>query len=175
MGRVAVPVLLITGPLGVGKTTIAFEASTLLRRADVPHGLVDRDALSWCYPAPEDDPFRSRLAVRNLAAAWANYAAEGAKRLIFAGVVEGRSELSAYHEAIPGADICAVRLRASLETLRQRVLGREVGSDRDWCLSRALELAALMELQAVEDHLVETDGRTVTDVANEVLRRAGWC
>jgi hypothetical protein len=53
-------------------------------------------------------------------------------------------------------------------------MGRELGAGRAWSLARAVELARLMEEQAVEDHLVETGGRTVTDIATDVLRRAGW-
>jgi adenylylsulfate kinase-like enzyme len=37
----SVPVLLVTGPVGVGKSTVAAEAARLLRQAGVPHALVD--------------------------------------------------------------------------------------------------------------------------------------
>ena len=170
----SVRVLLVTGPVGVGKTTVALEASDLLEAAGVPHAVIDVDALSWCYPTPVNDPFNNRLALRNLRCVWANFAAAGAVRLILARVVETRDELGAFREAVPGAELTVVRLRASNETLLRRVAGREVGSHREWSLNRAVELARLMDHQAVEDHLVDTDGRTVTDIATEVLRRANW-
>ena len=47
-----VPVLLITGPVGVGKSTIAAQAAWLLREADVPHALVDLDQIEQCWPSP---------------------------------------------------------------------------------------------------------------------------
>jgi adenylylsulfate kinase-like enzyme len=43
-----VPVLVITGPVGVGKSTIANEAAWLLRQADVPYALVDLDRIEQC-------------------------------------------------------------------------------------------------------------------------------
>jgi adenylylsulfate kinase-like enzyme len=51
----SVPVLLVTTPVGVGKTTVALEASDVLEATGVAHAVIDVDALSWCYPTP--DPF----------------------------------------------------------------------------------------------------------------------
>ena len=170
----AVPLLVVTGPVGVGKTTVALEMSSLLGEAGVPHAVVDLDALSWCYPAPADDRFNSRLALRNLAAVWGAYAAAGAQRLILARVVEAREDEAGFRESVPGAEITVVRLRAADETLLTRVAARELGSGREWHLNRSIELARLMDRRAVGDHLIETDGRAVTDVAREALARADW-
>ena len=68
-----VPVLVITGPVGVGKSTIAAEAAWLLRQADVPHALVDLDRIEQCWPVPTDDPGNERVSHRNLACMWANF------------------------------------------------------------------------------------------------------
>ena len=68
-----VPVLVITGPVGVGKSTIAAEAAWLLRQADVPHALVDLDRIEQCWPVPADDPGNERVSHRNLACMWANF------------------------------------------------------------------------------------------------------
>ena len=113
------------------------------------------------------------LGFRNLAALWGNYAAAGATHLVIARVVETRDELDGYRQVVPGADITVVRLRASDEALQGRVLGRKVVTGERY-VRRALELARLMDDQQVEDHLVETSGRTVLDVARDVLHRAGW-
>ena len=85
-----VPVLLITGPVGVGKSTIAAEAAWLLRQADVPHALIDLDRIEQCWPVPADDPWNERVSHRNLACMWANFRQAGADRLIFARVLETR-------------------------------------------------------------------------------------
>jgi deoxyadenosine/deoxycytidine kinase len=84
-----VPVLIITGPVGVGKTTVALEVNELLRARGVLHAVVDLDSLAWVYPTPPGDPYNNGLAFRNLAAVWANYAAAGAQRLVLARVVTG--------------------------------------------------------------------------------------
>lgn len=171
---VPVPVMLVTGPVGVGKTAVAGEVSALLERAGVPHAFVDVDSLRWCYPSPPGDRFRTALAMRNLAAVWANFRAAGAERLVLADVVESRDELDRYRAAVPGAAITVVRLRATAETFAARVGEREQGSGREWHLARAAELAAQMDRDAVEDVLIETDGRLVTAIAREALARCGW-
>jgi aminoglycoside phosphotransferase len=76
-----VPVLVITGPVGVGKSTIANEAAWLLRQADVSHALVDLDRIEQCWPVPADDPWNERVSHRNLACMWANFRQAGADRL----------------------------------------------------------------------------------------------
>ena len=170
----SVPILLVTGPLGVGKTTVVLEIGSLLEQANISHAVIDLDSLAWCYPQPVDDPFNNRLAFRNLAAVWANYAATGIQRLVIARVIEARNELKWYHLAVPDAEITIVRLRASEATLRGRVMSREVGFGQEAALNRAVELARLMDRAAVEHHLVETDGRAVTDISREVLHQAQW-
>jgi adenylylsulfate kinase len=91
-----VPVLLITGPPGVGKTAVAAEVSELLDQAGAAHAFVDIDSLRWCYPRPAQDRFRVALAMNNLAAIWTNFQAAGAARLILADVLESRGDLERY-------------------------------------------------------------------------------
>ena len=168
-----VPVLLVTGPVGVGKTSVASEVSELLDQAGVAHALVDADSLRWCYPRPASDPFRVKLAMKNLAV-WPNVQAAGASRLVLVDVIELRAELSRVAAAAPGADVCVVRLRATADTLAARVKQRETGLGRDRHLQRAVELARRMEVAAVEDIVVDTDSRAIPDIASEILMRSGW-
>jgi hypothetical protein len=169
-----IPVLLVTGPVGVGKTSVASELSEFLDKAGVSHAFVDVDSLRWCYPRPADDPFRLQLAMQNLAAIWPNFAAAGADHMVLADVIESRAELSRITTAVPGADVWVVRLRATRDTLETRVYQREPGLARDRHVQRAAELAARMDANPVEDVLVETDGRTIPAIANEILNRSGW-
>lgn len=161
--------MIVTGPVGVGKTTVASGVSELLEQARIAHAYVDIDALRWHYPRRPDDRFSTRLAMKNLAAIWINFQDYGATSLVVSDVIETRSELDRYRAAIPGADIFVIRLTASLRTLQERLKGRELGPGLEWHLQRAPELSAIMERNTVEDLLVSTDGKTVMQTAEELL------
>lgn len=169
-----VPMVVVTGPVGVGKTAVASAISDLLDRAGVAHAMVDADHLRWCYPRDPRDPFRVALGLRNLAAVWANYRDAGAGRLVLADVVESPAGLAGYRAAIPGAAIVVVRLQAPLPTIARRLAGRETGASLDWHRRRAAELDEIMARNGVGDLTVETEGRTVAAVAQEALARVGW-
>jgi hypothetical protein len=169
----SVPVLLITGPVGAGKSTVAAEAARLLREANIPHALVDLAWIEQCWPVPADDPWNERLTHRNLACVWANFRQAGAGRLLLVRVLEDRSLLRQVAEAVPGAEITVVRLRAPLPVLHARIRSREA-SDPNWFLGAATHTAKVLERARVEDHLVNNHNRPVAVVAEEVLRRAGW-
>jgi predicted kinase len=169
----SVPVLLITGPVGAGKTTVAAEAARLLREADIAHALVDLAWIEQCWPVPADDPWNERLTHRNRACLWANFRQAGAGRLIVVRVLEARSLLRHVAEAVPGAAITVVRLWAPLPVLHTRIRGREAG-DPSWFLDAATHTANALEQARVEDHLVDNQHRPVAEIAEEVLCRAGW-
>jgi hypothetical protein len=160
--------------VGVGKTAVGAAVSDILTEEGVAHAAIDLDCLRSCHPTPRDDPFHMALGLRNLAAVWANYRAAGAERLVLVDVVEKREYLAGYREAMPGADIMVVRLTATLESLHKRLEGRESGASLEWHTARAAELLALMDERAVEDVLVQTEGKAVVEVAREVLVRVGW-
>ncbi len=186
--RTPIPVLLITGPLGVGKTTVLDEVAERLRAARVAFAAVDLDALSWAHPpAPGDDQYRSALMFQNLASVWQNFRNAGAERLICARVVESRDELDRYRTAIPGAAITVARLRASYETLLARLAHRLARRDlidgedqeghrsrREQRAARSRELSDMMDRHPFEDILVATDGRDVDAIARDILLGAGW-
>ena len=175
VSRVKVPTIIVTGPVGVGKSTVAEAMGYLLLAAKIPHANVDFDQLTACYPRPaDDDQWGTRLGLANLAAMWMNYQRSGARRLIIARVVESRADLDGYRDVIPGADILLVRLRAAPKTLVARVRQRGPWRDLEWHLNRAVELAAQMDAQRVEDMLVETEDRDPTTIARDILHRAGW-
>jgi len=165
----------VTGPVGVGKTTLIECMSGLLRGAEIPHAAVDFDQLTACFPrSPGDDVWGTNLGLANLAALWRNYAALGADRLLIARVIEDRKELDGYRRAVPGAEIVVVRLRASPSTLQERVRQRGEARGMEWHLARAVELATLMEARRVEDLVLETEGRQPAELARETLQRVGW-
>ena len=169
-----VPTILLTGPVGVGKSTVAEAMGYLLLARDIPHANVDFDQLTAGPRPADDDVWGTKLGLSNLAAIWRNYQQAGARRLIIARVIESRSELDGFRRAVPGADIVVVRLRAAPGTLQARVRLRGPWRDLEWHLARSVELGAQMDAQPFEDVLVETDDRDVTTVARDVLERTGW-
>jgi hypothetical protein len=164
---------MVTGPVGVGKSTIATAAGRQLSAASVPHAVVDLAWIGECWPMPADDPWHERLIHRNLACLWANFSAAGADRLVLARVLEHRSVLRPLLDAVPGAKVTVVRLQAPLPLLHARIRAREV-SDPAWYLNAASHTQSVLDLARVEDHLVENADRAADDVAEEVLRLVGW-
>ena len=168
-----VPLLLISGAMGSGKTTVLSEASDLLKQADVSHAAIDLDWLSIMHPSSGQQS--ERLMFANLAALWSTYAAAGAERLLIARVVENRSELQRYRDAVPGAEPVVCRLTASLDTMQSRLRVREPGMIQAQIVARAGPLADTLRRARAEDFTVDNgDGRSITDVAREVLAGAGW-
>jgi adenylylsulfate kinase-like enzyme len=65
-----VQVLLLSGPAGVGKSTLGWEIAAQLRRLGIAHVLLDSDELDRVWPLTAAE--RDQLNQANLAAFWAN-------------------------------------------------------------------------------------------------------
>lgn len=168
-----VPVLVITGAVGAGKSTIAAEVFRLLRETGVASAFAGLAALCNAWPPPPDDPWNERLVHANLACMWSTLAAAGARCLVVCRVLEARGSLRHIAAAVPGAQITVIRLQVPLSLLHARVRAREAG-DPGWYLEAATYLAGKLETAGVEDHTVDNDGRPPGEVAAQVLRVAGW-
>jgi predicted kinase len=167
-----VPVLLVTGPIGVGKTAVLHEADALLIEAGTGHATVELEEIAGCWTDAMEST-RASLVYQNLAALWSNFAAAGASRLLLSGLLEQRSELRRVSEAVPGAAVTVVRLYAPLSVLEQRIRLREPGSPEGE-INGARWWAEHLDKVRPEDHLVDTADRPVDEIAHEVLRLAGW-
>lgn len=169
-----VPFLVLSGPPGVGKTTVSWEIfDELVRRGERP-ALVDLDLLGASWPVPKDDPFNERLKAANLGAMWPNFQASGVRRLVAAGVIENRATLRAYADAVPGAVPVLCRLSAREDVLRNRIVGRgrEHGDGVEKLGRRAVQLSHQLERDDGADFGVDTDGRDISEVGRLVLSAA---
>jgi adenylylsulfate kinase len=171
VGRI--PVLVITGPVGAGKSTTASALSEVLAPSGIRHAVIDQDSLRWVYPRPEGDPFGTRMGLRNLAAIWPNLRDAGIDCLIMADVVEDRDQVADYEHAMPGADVTIIRLDVPMSLIVRRLEDRESETTIDWYRHRAPELQGIMERGRVEDLLIAVGERTPPEVATEIAARTG--
>lgn len=174
--------LLITGPAGVGKSTLCWEMSAQLAAAQVAHAVIETDELDRVFPRPNADeldrirPGTNDVSSINLAAIWSTYQALGHTRLIMSGVMmhlnfDKRWILS----AIPEARMTVVRMLAAEPTLLARLERREVGSGADEQAQRSLRQARRMASEDTEDIVVlSTDGKRPAELAETILQKTGW-
>lgn len=160
-------VLVITGPCGVGKSSVGFECMGILEREDVPAAMIDAE-LAYFHPKPAGDPFGYAVAEEGLRGLWHVYAAAGHRRLLLPRVVENRDQLAIVERAVPGARVRVVRLVARPETVLGRLRRREAGSALAWHARRSAEIAAATLGEPVDAE------RGVADIARDVLGHAGW-
>ena len=164
-------VLILTGSMGAGKTTVLGEASDLLTARGVVHAVVDLDALS---AAGLSDTACTQLTYENLSTVWSNFARAGVTRLLLAEAIETAEELSRIRAAIPDSNVVVCRLTAPVGRMQRRLRSREPGMLQQTFLARVRELDEVLTQARLEDFCVSNDDRLVTDVAVEVLQRAGW-
>lgn len=171
----SVPVLVVTGTMGVGKTAIAMTMSEILHDRGIRHGLLEVDWLGEVYPAPyPDDPYSTRFAMKNLSAIWPHYLDVGITRAIITMTIENHQELDDLKAALHSADVSVVRLEASPQTRSERIKRRELGTLLDHFLEKTGPLADQMERFGIGDLVVENDNQTPQAVANDILRQIGW-
>lgn len=140
-----VPLMLVTGPVGVGKTTMASALADALVDEGVPTAFVDGDALTEVHPASPGDDMGEGVLLANLEATWGVYRAAGARCLVLAQVVESVAGIRQLADAVPGAEVTVIRLDAPLEEVHRRIAQRGAGEADPWHLERAQALHALYQ------------------------------
>ena len=169
------PVVVITGTIGVGKTTVAATMSEALHERGIRHGLLEIDWLGEVYPAPDpDDPYSTAFAMQNLAAIWPHYLEVGITRAIVTMTLENQQELTDLRTALASPEVIVVRLEASAPARAERIRRRELGNLRQLFLEKTDPLAEQMERFGIGDLVVNNDERTPQEVATEILTSIGW-
>ncbi|MEP7764124.1 adenylyl-sulfate kinase [Sanguibacter sp. 25GB23B1] len=166
--------LVVGGASGTGKTSVALEVSALLRRERVAHAYVDGDNLDASYPAPGDVD-REWFTPANLRKVWDTYRAAGQRRLVYVNTVSVL-ETEVLAAAVGGdVEVVAVLLAADPSSVHERLRGRERGSELAVHVERSDVRRAELEAKAPGwVHRVDTTGRTVGQVAADVLATSGW-
>lgn len=164
-------VIFIGGRSGVGKSSVAAEASRILARADISHAVIEGDNLDQAHP----EPWRNGidLAEQNLAAMWKNYQAIGYSRLILTNTVSVLQIPSLGAALGTAIRPFGVLLTATDATTAERLAKREIGTALAEHIERSSVAAA--RLDAARDvYRIVTDHRSVVDIASEILDAAGW-
>jgi hypothetical protein len=167
-----IPLLALSGSVGVGKTSVLIEIHDILEKREVPHACVERDALGYSWPP--QGRFNERTIQLNLSCVATTFLGAGAECLVIAGVIERPHDLSVYRRCIPNAEIQVCRLTAELELRCERLRSREKGAGLKWHLERTAELDRILDKARIDHFSVENGDRPLRDVASEVLTRAGW-
>ncbi|HEX7993188.1 MAG TPA: hypothetical protein VF506_04650 [Streptosporangiaceae bacterium] len=182
-------IVLICGATGVGKSTAGFQLYLRHLRAGLTVGYIDLDQIGFVRPERANDPGRHRLKASNLAAMWRTYHAAGARHLIATGPVGSEATLQAYVRALPDAKVTLCRLHAGAADLRARILSR--GDGGSWpqpgdplrgqppeylhqVADQAIDDAKALERAGVGTVRVDTDGRSVAEVADLLAAATGW-
>jgi hypothetical protein len=171
-GTITESLLIITGGMGVGKTSVLGEASDVLTLQHIPHAAIDVDALGLaCLPTATGN---DEVMYRNLRSACNNYASLGVTRFLLARALENRAELDLCRGIVSAANTVVCRLTADIETMEQRVKMRESGVLQRAYVARVAELNVILDRARLEDFTITSENRSPTDIAHEMLLKAGW-
>jgi ribose 1,5-bisphosphokinase PhnN len=170
VGAMPPHVVVITGPVGAGKSTTMQALAELLAERGESVAAVDLDSLRMVWPANPDDLFHARLGLTNLSAIWPHFAERGTTWLLLTDAVEHSGQRSGYQEAIPASVTIIVRLDVPLDRVHERLRGRESGESLAWHLRRAGELQKMMTRRGVGDVVIKVDDQSPREVAELVLQ-----
>ena len=158
--------------MGAGKTAVLAEASDLLALRQIAHAAIDLDALGLAHlPSAtcNDD-----LMYDNLRSVCQNYAALGVQRFLLARAIEERTELERCRDIISATNMAVCRLTASVEAMERRIERRESGVWQREYAARVERLNVILDRARLEDFTVSNEQRSLSDVALEMLSKAGW-
>ncbi|WP_062389558.1 GNAT family N-acetyltransferase [Demequina iriomotensis] len=174
-----VRVLVLTGPMGAGKTSVAESAHSVLALRGARTAFIDADTLCEAYPSPPDDMVNQALLMECLTALAPVHRRHGFGLLVIPRILEDPADRAALAHALAGpggpAEVTVVRVTAPLEERVARLRRRET-SERwlDWAVPRTAEQGDELEELALEDAVVDNAGRTPEESAAEALDAVGW-
>lgn len=162
--------VLLTGPFGSGKSSVAVEIADVLEERGVLYAAIDLDWLCWGDPGDDRDGAEHRMLLRNLTPVVANYLDVGVSRFVLARSIHEAWQLDSLRETM-GMPLQVVRLTAPWPVIEAR-LRDDLTSGREDDLAEALELGPDVGA-GLEDHTVDND-RDLREVAHEVVALLGW-
>ena len=164
--------LIITGTMGAGKTSVLGEASDILALQGITHAAIDLDALGLAYlPSAAGS---DAVMYGNLRSVCENYASLGVRRLLLARAIGDRAELELCSGVVSASTTVVCRLTASIEAMEQRLRLQESRVSQRGYVARVAELTTILDREQLENFTITNEKRPLTDVAHELLVKAGW-
>ena len=160
--------ILLTGPFGVGKSSLAAEIADIVE-GELPYAAIDLDWLAW-YDTIDGSPEHELGAVglKNLSDVVRNYLDAGVRLFVIAGAVEDAGELALLKTALP-MPVTVVRLEVPIAEIEAR-LGADVTTGRQDDLRRAREWIRAGQGTGFEDLVIANTG-PIREVARTVIQR----
>jgi hypothetical protein len=181
-----VPLLLLCGAPGTGKSSVGWEVYWLLMREGVPVAHVDLDGIGYGPPG-HSGSFEMKF--ENVAAVWRNYSDAGASAFVVSGLRALQDDVLACAAAVPRSAVTAVVLTVTAGEQRERILTRaktryalERGGGSSVQTPEALERFVSEAAQQLEDErdeipgalVLDTVGVSVVDIGRQVLLATAW-
>jgi adenylylsulfate kinase len=171
----SVHTILLTGTVGVGKSTVLVEIGDLLESRDDPYGLVDADWLAWIRPAAASGLAVDQILAENLGHVCATFRRAGVRRLVVARAIGSVADVDAIHAAL-GVPTRMVRihLTADPDVIAGRLAARDQGERLDEHLAEVHRFSDPVAHPEIGFVAVATDALAPASVARAVLTAAGW-
>ncbi len=170
-----VPMVLLTGTIGAGKTWVAEAVADLLIERAVGHALVDLDWLGNVSPPPDPtDPHNMKVQIDAFSRALQSFLDAGVERFVLTATLESRGQRDLFVDLVRPTELLVVLVSASPEVVHDRIRRRE-NSERllaDF-LARTDALAGTIESAGFHDLVVRNDPGA-PDPATEITRYLGW-
>lgn len=164
-----VELLILHGPPGAGKTSVAQTMSEILRQRDIANAVIDMDYLAKIYP-------RKHIGImyKNLASIWPNYEAIGGIKIIIPTYMQV-GEYEIITEAAPAKSTQVCEVLAPTSVLEERIKERE---KREFQIKLHLDYLYQYDSNGPTKEqitfTVTNHNKTKEETALEILQKAGW-
>lgn len=173
-GATRIKGVLLTGSVGVGKTTLAVEMSKVLGDNGARVVVIDLDWLGWLDGFEIASPELSELICDNVRAVWNNFKRREPTHVILCRFVHRREEVERLRASVPDVEVVVARVVASGDTIQKRLGGRDVGAELEEHLTEATRMTKLLDEANLTNLQVVNDDRDIREVALQALRSLTW-
>ncbi len=161
-------IIILNGPLGIGKTTTAWEMVGRFERAV----MLDMDYIAAIHPFDYYRQTDLNYAYQTLAVLLTHHQAHGYQNFVVNWVFESAEQIERLKSQLAplGLPIHLFRLTCAPEVAEQRIRGRNL-PDVEWEVQRARELISILEQAAIEGDigtLVDTTSLTPKAVGDMI-------